>query len=143
LAIILPPRRDEPLAEDGFPVLRLSVFFEEMSSEVNALSDIASTPSDSDAVIAQQNASILKLNKRVSDLEASNDSDALNFRLTKVASDLKRLIKDLINAVKALDTTQLASEALCVQEKIFKESKLLSQRFEEAVESGITEQDTE
>lgn len=138
MTIILAPRRDEHLTENGFPVLRLSIFFEGMATEVNALHD---AEGDFGPVMAQQNALISKLSKRLDDLEVSNDSDVLNSRLTAVASSLKRLISDLIDAVKGLDTTQSAIEAHSMQEKLFKEAQLLGERFEEAFETGITPRD--
>ncbi len=138
MAIISPPRRDEHLTENGFAVLRLSKFFEGMTEEVNTLSGAVG---DTDTAVVQQNMLIAKLSRRIDDLEVSNDSDVLNSRLTAVASNLKRLIKDLIDAVKALDTTRSDIEANCVREKLFKEAQLLGVRFEEAFETGITDQD--
>ncbi len=138
MAIILAPRRDEQLTENGFAVLRLIKYFEGVADEVNTLTGAAD---DLDAATVQQNALISRLSKRVDDLEVSNDSDVLNSRLTAVAGDLKKLIKDLIDAVKALDTTQSAIEANCVREKLVEEARLLNERFEEAFETGITDQD--
>ena len=142
MAVILPPRRDHRLTgASGLPVHRLSLFFEEMVGEIEELKDNRGA---SEALLAQQDALILKLSKRIDDLEVSNDSDVLNSRLTTVANNLKKLIKDLIKAVEALGTAgdaQAASDALCVQEKLLKEAKLLGARVEEAFETGITDQD--
>jgi len=139
MAVILPPQRNEPLADGiGLANHRLSLFFEAMANEIE---EFKNTQDASQAQLAQQNALILKLSKRIDDLEVSNDSDVLNSRLTTVASNLKKLIKDLLKAVEALGDSQVAIDTLCVQEKLFKEVKLLSVRLEEAFETGITDQD--
>ena len=82
------------------------------------------------------------LSKRISDIEVSNDTDALESKIARLNQKMNTLISDLLAAVNALTPDiEQESEKVVIMEQQLKELKLLNTRIEEAFETKIFEED--
>ncbi len=88
-----------------------------------------------------ESAMITRLTKRVDDLEASDNGDILNTKITAVQAKVKKLINELIKTITDIKFPEFHQETLSQQEFMKKELKLLNERIEEAFDTKITPQD--
>jgi len=85
---------------------------------------------------------ISRLEKRLEEVE-NRDFDALNAKIARLNRLVESLLQDLITEVKKLRDVELENKAICVQEAIRDELKLLNARSEEAFETHIDGDDLE
>jgi len=85
---------------------------------------------------------IFRLEKRIDDLEGSNDNEVLNSKIAKLNAKVNKLISELIDAVKAnAPDRELETKMLCIQKELVTELKLLNARSEDAWETDIERND--
>ena len=140
--IITPPRRDEALIDStGRPTLRFAKYLESLSSTIEIVTsetlEIVSPASE----LSIEKALISKLSERLDDIDATNDSDILNSRVAAISAKVNRLIEELIEAVKGLDTTLIDKQSLLATEAVAQELLVLNARFEETFPTGIEGRD--
>lgn len=87
-------------------------------------------------------AKITRLNKRIEDLEGSNDNEILNSKIAKLNAKVNKLINELLVAVKALaPDLEQESEKVTLLANILDEIKLLNAMSEEAYETDLDGED--
>ena len=105
---------------------------------IESLEEVSAAEADTSRLFA----TIRRLERRVQDLEESNDNEVLNSKIAKLNHKVNKLIADLIAAVKAnAPDRELEHKVLCIQQQTLKEIELLSARVEEAFETEIEADD--
>ena len=105
---------------------------------IESLEEVSAAEADTSRLFA----TIRRLERRVQDLEESNDNEVLNSRISKLNQKVNKLIADLIAAVEAnAPDRELEHKVLCIQQQTLKEIELLSARVEEAFETEIEADD--
>jgi len=83
-----------------------------------------------------------RLEKRIEDLEGSNDNEVLNSKIAKLNAKVNKLVNELIDAVKALaPDLEQESEKVVLLANIRDEISLLNARIEEAFETELDGED--
>lgn len=105
---------------------------------IEAIEEVAAAEADTSRLFS----TIRTLERRVMDLEASNDTDALNAKIAKLNQLVNSLIDDLLDAIKANEPDrELENKMLCLQQEVLEQVQLLNARTEEALETDLTEDD--
>lgn len=108
----------------------------------DAIEVITGVEISSDGEIARLKAKINKLEKKLEDLEISDNHDELNSKFTRLNKRVNRLISELIEAVKALaPDNEREEEKTALTEQTINQLKLLNAKIEEAFETKIREED--
>ena len=102
--------------------------------EIQIIQEVAAAEADIPRIAAR----ITALEKRIIDLEESNDTDSLRSKIAKLNQKVNKLINELIAAVKDLapDKEQESDKVVLLQ-NILHETQLLSAKIEEAFETDI------
>ena len=136
------PRRDEALVDgNGRATLRFSKYLESISSTITVITTETTEIISPASELSIEKAQISKLEERLDDIDATNDSDVLNSRVAAISAKVNRLIEELIEAVKGLDTTLIDNKIFISQKATIEQLKLLNARYEEATETGIEMRD--
>jgi len=105
---------------------------------IEAIGDNLAAEADTSRLFATIN----KLEKRVKDLEESNDTEVLRSKIAKLNQKVNKLIAELLTAVQALaPDKEQESEKVVLLANIRDEIALLNARIEEAFETELDGED--
>ena len=139
---LVPPRRDLSIVDkDGRPTIRFAQYLERVGRDITNTT-IEDTQIISNASeIATQSALINGLKERLDDLEANNDQEVLNSKITWLIANVNELINNLVEAVNNLDRRSSDVQIIDLQRAIYYQAKLLNERVESAFDTSIIEDD--
>jgi len=105
---------------------------------IEAIGDNLAAEADTSRLFATIN----KLEKRVKDLEESNDTEVLRSKIAKLNQKVNKLIAELLTAVQALaPDKEQESDKVVLLANIRDEIALLNARIEEAFETELDGED--
>lgn len=106
------------------------------------IEEAAGTSSINESDTGRITAQLARLEKRLEEVE-NRDFDALNAKIARLNRLVESLLQDLLTEVKKLRDVELENKAICIQESIRDELKILNARVEEGYETHIDGDDLE